>query len=663
MSTMSKVLQPLCDATADLVADLPIWPNDRLEITTSKQQRGSWIIQAYAMRRGERVAGSQAASYDFFARLVERKEIGFGRWVVAATDFNAMLIQTLWDRESITFGDDEAKLTYTYLVSRFAQQTITAYHIARFKETGELPDAPEGWVDHPNHPLSNYQKVAAWSAIRSEGFALFMEQGTGKTPASIAALMHLAREKYQREGKPFRCIITCPKNVKTNWAEEIHKFATVPGRVVVMRGGKNARLKQLVEVAEHEENEHFSVVICSYESISRTWEGIRLFDWDLGIADESDMFKSPWAKRSKDMIRLRDKCKRRIALTGTPVNNSILDLYYQLEWLDEGMSGFNTWKAFRTYYNKYAEPGKNNYQGAKVLIGFQNLPILHERLARVAFRITKKEAMPSLPDKTYDVIECSMGKMQKKLYGTIAKELAAELESALDVDSQMTVNNILTKLLRLSQITSGYAVMDRVYDDDGNELIPDKDRIVWFDDVPKMDELVEIVKNKRPDEKIIVWACWVPAIYKISERLTEAGVDHVTYFGGTSDEDRALAQERFNKDPSCKVFIGNPAAGGVGMNLPGYDASRPDDYVTNASHTIYYACNWSFRQRAQSEDRNHGRDRCRGSVRYTDMIVPGTIDVEITRTLKDKKATALEAQDVRVIMDRLLSFDPASTDD
>lgn len=660
------VFEPLCDATAELVKPLALWPNDRLDISIDRRHSNFFIIQSYATLNGERRPASRIASYEFFARLQERSELGYGRWKVAATDFNVMLINALWEQDRLTFLDDLAKTTYTFLLLRFVDQTRHAVSMAKFKEEGIVPEPPVQWYDHWEFPLAEYQRTAAYVASQSEGFAFFMEQGTGKTPTSIAVLMHKAKEHFKRTGEMFRCIIVCPKNVKENWQREIHKFAIVPGKVVVLRGGKLHRMKQLVDVSNQEEGCQFAVAICSYDSVERTWEGIGLFNWNLGIADESDMFKSPWAKRSKTMMKLRDKCDQRLALTGTPVNNSILDLYYQLEWLGEGMSGFNEWKQFKSYYNKYADPGEfdKNYQGAKVLIGFQNLPMLHERLARVSFRITKKEAMPSLPDKMYDIVECSMGKDQKRIYKMIATQLAAELQDALnDQPTAMTVSNVLTKLLRLSQITSGYAVSDRRYDDEGVEITKDSDRLKWFETIPKLDELMDILSKKTPDEKTIVWTCWVPTIKKISEALTAAGIKHVTYFGGTSDKERAAAEQAFNCDPEVKVFIGNPAAGGVGMNLPGYDASNEDAYTTNADHTIYYACNWSFRQRAQSEDRNHGRGRCRGPVRYTDLIVPGSIDHEIMSKLQDKKATALEAQDVKQIMRRLLSFNPTDMED
>src|SRR5262249_262074 len=145
---------------------------------------------------------------------------------------------------------------------------------------------------------------------------------------------------------------------------------------------------------------------------------------------------------------------------------------------------------------------------------------------------------------------------------------------------------------------------------------------------PKLDRLVEILKEKTPAEKTLVWSCFVPCIKKISQRLTDEGIKHVVFYGAVKDADRQEAERAFNLDPEVKGFVGNPAAGGVGLNLPGSDPTKwdtPDDLSTDATHAIYYAQDWSYVKRAQSEKRNHGYKRSRKRVRVTDLVAPETI--------------------------------------
>jgi len=111
-------------------------------------------------------------------------------------------------------------------------------------------------------------------------------------------------------------------------------------------------------------------------------------------------------------------------------------------------------------------------------------------------------------------------------------------------------------------------------------------------------------------------------------------------------------------DPDCSVFIGNPAAGGVGLNLLGYDyrqqSNREDARLTNCNHEVYYSQNWSLTARAQSEDRAH-RTGTRKSVRITDLCIPGSIDEEIRVAVMGKIKTANKIQDVRHILEKILN--------
>ena len=174
-----------------------------------------------------------------------------------------------------------------------------------------------------------------------------------------------------------------------------------------------------------------------------------------------------------------------------------------------------------------------------------------------------------------------------------------------------------------------------------------------------MDIVIDEIKSKPTTSKTIVWSCWVPVIKELSRRLDEVGIRNATYYGATSDKRRAEIEDQFNSDPDLKVFIGNPAAGGVGLNLIGHVPDwddTPKDHGCNVDHVIFYACNWSWLQRSQATDRAH-RHGTRVQVRVTDYCVPGTIDEEIRVKVLSKQNLALKVQDVREIMQRMLSTD------
>lgn len=680
-SDYQRLVEPLCRETEKILDPVELSPHDRLEIGLDDEGL-CFVVQAYSCRRkkayslecdGEitgiafapidpdmpRPSASFNAALKWAKRVPERKEAGYGRWVLKATDFTVLVISHTWPRSRIKFKDG-AETVYDFLLTRFMHQTLVAKKKALFKVKGIVPEAPEGFVDHPNLPLLPYQLTMHHTAVNMEAVAYFAEQGTGKTPPAIHRIMHEAKVYHKRTGKLYRAVVVCPKNVRSNWSNELERFATVPGKCVVLRGGKLTRIEQLIEVMTPDDKSEWAVVICSYETVRRSWNAISMIEWNLAIADESQYIKNPRAQRSKVMLKLRDRAAQRMVLTGTPYANNLGDLWCQLEFLGDGLSGFSKFEAFREYYHRYVKSNGKGGKSFRHLVGFKNLPLLHERLARLAFVISKKEALPDLPDRVYDIEEVEMAPKQRELYVKLQEQLAAEIEhdlkkgEAKGTSPTITATHILTKLLRLSQITAGYAVADKEHDDDGE--LKDVDRMHFFEFNPKMDAVIEMLKNKKPTEKTIIWTCWVPIIKELAARCDAAGIKAVTYFGGTSDDARDKAVKDFNTDFDTKVFIGNPAAGGTGLNLPGYnpDWTDAEEQNTNADHVIFYACNWSMIHRSQAEGRNHGKDRNRVPVRITDLCIPGTIDEEIRHRVLGKQAAALEVQDLRKIMERLL---------
>ncbi len=126
--------------------------------------------------------------------------------------------------------------------------------------------------------------------------------------------------------------------------------------------------------------------------------------------------------------------------------------FMQFEFLGKGFSGFTKYDSFKNYFLKLRKVTNN----MSIFLGMKNVPLLQERLARMAFLITKKEALPDLPEKVYDVVEVEMTEEQREIYNATARSLAITIENEQGLDKEMSVNSVLTRLLRLAQITSGF---------------------------------------------------------------------------------------------------------------------------------------------------------------------------------------------------------------
>lgn len=650
-------MRAMSDATAKLLEPVNLLPTDRLQLDLDNDLKHFRARVFGAEGNGMRHHPSNAAKATWVSRVPEKKQLdGNCLWQLAATDYTAEIVNACWPREQLLFADKKTQLKFESLLIETTLQDQIAEAYAHYKNDGTLPDECAELEIHPDPKLAlkKHQLFPLWASLRSVGYNLFMEQGTGKTPVAIARIMNeCKRNRAVGDDHMLKVLVVCPKNVRLNWQRELARFCTRPGKVEVIKGGFMDRTTMLIEQMIPEPDCEWSVSIMSYEGMVKTWETLEHFQWDLVILDEGHYIKWPLTARAQYSFKLRDIAKSRMVLTGTPICNSPLDIYSLFEFDAEGGSGFQNYKKFKDFYGVFVP---TDGDGHSKLVAIQNKPFMQERLARTAFIVTQKEALPDLPELRYDVIEAEMTEEQARAYKALAEKMLLEIESEMENarNKTMTVQNILTKLLRLAQVCAGYVVWDEMVDPTSLEVVQSKS-VEFFKENPKLDELVAQLKEKTSQQKTIVWSCFVPAIKQIAERLDQEGIKYVTFYGGTKDADRVTAEDSFNCDPSVRVCIANPAAGGTGLNLLGHplhDESAACD--TDCDHHIYYACNWSYVQRAQSEKRSH-RMGTRKSVRISDLVIPETLDENIRVRVLEKKMMAMDIADIREILKTVIT--------
>lgn len=581
-------------------------------------------------------------------------------WLVGASDFTALVVSYSWPVDNVIFVDDLARETFKYLLARFAAQSRRAEMAARFKIEKRPPVLPADWVEHPDLPLSEYQKAACLFSMGYDGTALFMDRGTGKTPTVIQRVC-MGAIRARRADKPmYRALVVCPNQVRANWQAEFARFCVAPGKVTVLRGTQTERVRTLTLAVRSDQDSWFSVVVVGYGVAINMAKILTAIKWDLGVFDESHFFKDVSTKRWKELARpLRDSMIQRLILTGTPIGNSMMDLWTQLEALGEGSSGFVTYKGYRAMHGVFAEMHGHDGTGVQRLTDVKNVPLMQERLARLSFSITKDEAGLSLPDKVYDVIEVEMGARAWAIYDRIAAEIAAAVEAkmASGEDASLVIANALSSMLRLAQITSGFVSWDPVVDPETLEVRGARRIEQLATPNPKVEALIEILtaEDRDPLGKCVVWACFVPDILAICEGLRKAGIRHGTYYGATPEKMRAENVKFFNSDPGFKVLVANAQSAGEGLNLLGYDPSRPEESKTYCDLEVFFSQTWSMILRAQAEDRAHRRGT-RMPIRITDLCVMGTIDEEIRERVRGKERAAMDVADLRAILETIRKF-------
>lgn len=683
LNAAGRLLEPLCTATAAAFTPPNLFPNDYLLVEVDEELK-RFIVQPTAMRRytgvlrnfetekdiiehnGEQfvkeASASGGATSSFIRRVPERTELGHSKWKLAGTDFTALLIYHCWPEDRIVFLSDNAKLLYNFLLSRFQAQHNMAVIAARYKQHGTVPDMPADYVEHHEYPLLPFQKVSLMCMLQKECASLFMEPGCGKTPTTIAriCLEALRKRAGKIPGVPqtlYRALIVCPNAVRMNWQNEFEKFATIPGKVGILRGDLDVRRRKLIDAIRNEDGLAWGAAIIGVDAVENTLEELTHTPWDLLVVDESHLIKNHRTSRWQALMKLRQAhVRQRLILTGTPIANTLMDLWAQFEFLGDGMSGFMSFANFRKFHGVFVK----SQQGSAIekLVGFKNIPLIQERLARISFMITKKEANLQLPEKVYDTVEVQMTAKQAEWYNEVKEQLALELADLVnDSSKRITADHVLTKLLRLAQITCGHVKWDDQIDDMGNVLFKGRTEPIPGGN-PKVTAVMDMIRDELeqdPRGKKIIWACFRQDIFTLQAELIDAGIGNVVYFGDTSDKDREIAEYRFNNDPNIKVFLANPATAGAGLNLLGYPPSAPDSVDTYADHEIFFSQNWQPVLRSQAEDRAH-RKGTRCNVRITDLVVPGTVDEDIRARVLEKQKTAMTIQDVREILRHVLDL-------
>lgn len=453
----------------------------------------------------------------------------------------------------------------------------------------------------------------SWSDIEH---ALFLEMGCGKSKILIDNIAIL-----YNQGKIDSALIVAPKGVYDNWVSgefPLHLPDYIESKVIKWSPSETKGNKELRESAlEHSKD--LIILVMNVEAFS-TVKGAKfagkflLSKRALFAIDESTTIKSPSAKRTKNIVRLSKYAEYRRILTGSPVTRSPLDLYTQCEFLDPELLGFTSFYSFRA---RYAEMINRSAGGRtfKQVVGYKNLDELTKSLHKFSSRILKKDCL-DLPDKIYITRKIELTPEQKKVYDEIKKYAITDLYDEQEQRQQVSVTSVLTKMLRLHQISCGYTTTDL---GENIELTS-----------TRLNELMSILEET--EGKAIIWANYRYDIKRIVNEIKKVyGDDSVgSYYGNTSDDNRVLYLKQFQdvKSP-LRFMVGNTQTGGYGINL------------TKASTVIYYSNNFDLEKRLQSEDRAHRIGQV-NKVTYIDIVCKGTVDEKIVKSLLAKQNIAAQ---------------------
>ena len=426
------------------------------------------------------------------------------------------------------------------------------------------------------------------------GACLADDMGMGKTIQVLSLLLVLQQESSRGQRAPATAsnsILVAPASLLANWAAEVERFA--PTLKLLIAHPSSMTAADLKTMAP-EGLAHVDLVITSYGALLR-YDWLTSIRWRIAVIDEAQAIKNPGAKQTRAVKQLI--AQTRVALTGTPVENRLSDLWSIFDFTHPGLLG--TGPAFGKYARRLAEAG--SFGPVRELVR----PYILRRLK------TDKSVIADLPDKTELKAFCHLSPKQVALYSQAVEELAEALDTA---DGMKRKGVVLAFLMRFKQICNHPSQWV------GNESWAEADSGKFA----RLRELAEVIAAKQ--EKVLVFTQFREATQPLATFLGNVfGREGIVLHGGTPVGKRKELVRRFQDDELTPFFVLSLKAGGSGLNL------------TSASHVIHFDRWWNPAVENQATDRAFRIGQSR-NVLVHKFVCRGTVEDKIDRLIESKQS-------------------------
>jgi len=444
---------------------------------------------------------------------------------------------------------------------------------------GEIPIKPSPVPKEVKATLREYQHEGVeWlERLRSMHLCgiLADDMGLGKTLQAIVTLT-----QYKKAHPDSLSLIVCPTSLVYNWEEELHKFN--PKLKVLVVDGTPPQRKKLIAGSDK-----YNLIITSYSLLQKDIELYKDIVFGYTILDEAQHIKNRGTRNAKSVKMVR--ARHRLILTGTPIENSLEELWSLFDFLMPGLL---------SSYERFAEKYIRNsaYAGGNVL------EVLRKKVSPFILRRMKKDVLSELPPVSHIVYHCHMSDVQKELYRSYADTAFKELSQLVEKEGFNKVQiQILATLTRLKQICCHPAIFAKESPEPG--------------DSSKYDMMMELLQSlMESGHKTVIFSQYTRMLQIMRRDLERRGI-RFCYLDGSTKDRMAIVNE-FNEDPNILVFLVSLKAGGTGLNLVGADT------------VIHYDPWWNPAAEDQATDRVHRIGQTNNVSSYK-LVTLGTIEEKI----------------------------------
>lgn len=415
------------------------------------------------------------------------------------------------------------------------------------------------------------------------GGILADEMGLGKSLQTICMIKEVLKEKSTA-----KIMIVCPTALVYNWKKELDKFAS-DLKYVVVAESKDKR-KEIIK-----DFDKYNIFITTYGLIRNDNDEYEDKFFDICIIDEAQAIKNYQAGMTKEIKKI--KAKTKFALTGTPLENSVLELWSIFDFI---MPGYLN--GIKTFRELYGVSEVDDYS-------LKKLEKLNYQIKPFMLRRKKQDVLKSLPDKIENNIYLELPDMQKKLYLKVLKESEKEINELIETEGFRKARfKILQLLMKLRQVC----------------IDPNIKYSNYTGESVKFEKLLEIVKNYiSENHKILIFSSFKTVIDRVQTIFNKEHITSYMICGDVKSKERMNLVEKFNKDDT-NCFLITLASGGTGLNL------------TSADVVIHLDIWWNPQVENQATDRAHriGQEK---KVTVIKLITKGTIEERIIELQNKKK--------------------------
>ena len=422
------------------------------------------------------------------------------------------------------------------------------------------------------------------------GSILADDMGLGKTIQVIAAILHCKNKGYLKKE---RVLVIAPAGLLSNWKHELERFA--PGLSVGIYHGQKRELVTDIH----------DVMITSYGVVRQDRENFEKTHWFMCVIDEAQNIKNPRTQQTLSVKNIH--ASHKIALTGTPVENRLLEYWSIFDFANEGYLG--TAQQFSTAYVYYIEGSRDE----KYLKRFQTItnPFMLRRLK------SDKSIINDLPDKIENTSYCSLTKQQKVLYTKLVEGSLDTIDESDGIKRKGLILKLITALKQVCNHPAQYEKETRTQ------------KKIRIDQSGKMQLLEDFVENiYEAGEKVLIFTQYTQMGDIMVSLLEERFKTKVPFlYGGLTPKARDTMVRDFQENPKTQILLVSLRAGGTGLNL------------TAANHVIHYDLWWNPAVEAQATDRAHRIGQSR-NVMVHRLLTTGTFEERIDEMIQSKKELA-----------------------